>query len=259
LVFDASHSHYFKFPEPKTLTHGRIFRYSDITLRHTIAGLPKPSSHAQQQIDYTSQPASSWEQYLRGTASEVVDHFFPKMTDLQIRRIEALKPGQTMKNLPSYLQHESFKKRANRRVMDGTPSEKRGGAPSGLKRLFFDEPCLTITGTSTRDFIHPHEDRPLTIREAARIQTFPDDFLFIGSASDKIQQIGNAIPPLMSSIFARHIQEQYGFEQESDCLGRLIGFTLTKANAMSPALKITEQLLVTLSKINQHQQLTLIS
>jgi DNA (cytosine-5)-methyltransferase 1 len=248
----------FRFPEPTILTHGKIFRYSDITLRHTIAGLPKSSSNAQEQIDYTSQPTNSWEKYLRGTASKVVDHFSPKMTDLQIRRIEALKPGQTMKSLPSELQHESFKKRAHRRVMDGTPSEKRGGAPSGLKRLFFDEPCLTITGASTREFIHPHEDRPLTIREAARIQTFPDDFLFLGSASDKIQQIGNAIPPLMSYTFAKHIQEKYGFEQESDRLGRLVGFTLTKANAMSPALKITEQLLITLSKVNQYQQLTLI-
>jgi DNA (cytosine-5)-methyltransferase 1 len=248
----------FKFPESKILAHGKIFRYSDITLRHTITGLPSPSINAQEQIDYTSKPTSSWEKYLRGTAAKAIDHFLQEMTDLQIRRIKALKPGQTMKDLPTELQHESFKKRANRRVIDGTPSERRGGAPSGLKRLLFDEPCLTITGASTREFIHPHEDRPLTIREAARIQTFPDDFLFLGSTSDKIQQIGNAIPPLMSYAFAQHIQEKYGFEQESNRPGSLLGFTLTKANAMSPALKVTQQLLVKLLQVNQNRQLTII-
>ncbi len=248
----------FSLPEPQTGIHGRIFRCSDITLRHTIVGLPKPSDNNQQKLDYPLPVTSSWEKYLRGTASEVVDHFLPKMTDLQVARIKALKPGQTMKNLPIDLQHESFKKRANRRVMDGIPSEKRGGAPSGLKRLFFDEPSLTITGASTREFIHPDEDRPLTIREAARIQTFPDNFVFLGNASDKIQQIGNAIPPLISYTFAKHIKDNYGFEQEDNVSGRLLGFTLTKANAMSPALKMTEQLLSTLSAENHGKQMTLI-
>jgi len=217
-----------------------------------------PSGNSQEKLEYTSPSETAWEQYLRGTANEVTEHFYPKMTDLQIQRIEALKPGQTMKNLPTDLQHESFQKRANRRVMDGTPSENRGGAPSGLKRLFFDEPSLTITGASTREFIHPEEDRPLTIRETARIQTFSDDFIFLGNTSQKIQQIGNAIPPLISYIFAKHIMDNYGFEQESSTAGRLLGFSLTKADAMSPALKMTEKLLSTLLESNYGKQLTLI-
>jgi DNA (cytosine-5)-methyltransferase 1 len=150
----------FKLPEPTTEIYGRIFRYSDITLRHTLEGLPTPASNSQEKLEYTLQIDTAWEQYLRGTANEVVDHFSPKMTGLQLQRIEALKPGQTMKNLPTDLQHESFQKRANRRVIDGTPSENRGGAPSGLKRLFFDEPSLTITGASTREFIHPDQIAP---------------------------------------------------------------------------------------------------
>jgi DNA (cytosine-5)-methyltransferase 1 len=77
-----------------------------------------------------------------------------------------------MKDLPEHLQHESFQRRAFRRVMDGTPVEKRGGAPSGLKRLFANEPSLTITSTATREFVHPAEDRLLTLRECARLQTF---------------------------------------------------------------------------------------
>ena len=246
----------FKLPEPKVGAYGRIFRVSNVTLRDTITGLPKPTANKQEKLVYTSPAMSSWERYLRGTAKEVTEHFFQKMTDLQLKRIKALKSGQTMKDLPADLQHESFKRRANRRVMDGTPSEKRGGAPSGLKRLFFDEPSLTITGAATREFIHPVEDRPLTIRETARIQTFPDNFLFSGNSADKIQQVGNAIPPLMAYIFAEYIKNVYGFEPESNAPGKLLGFTLTKASAMSPPLKMTDKLLSNLLEVNQSKQLT---
>jgi DNA (cytosine-5)-methyltransferase 1 len=248
----------FQMPEAKTWIHGRIFRCSDITLRHTIGNLPKATSDSRGRIEYMAQVIDPWEQYLRGTAREIADHFAPKINDLQLERIQSLQPGQTMKDLPSNLQHESFQKRAFRRVMDGTPSEKRGGAPSGLKRLFFDEPSLTITGASTREFIHPNEDRPLTTREAARIQTFPDDFLFSGNSSEKIQQVGNAVPPMIAFIFAKHIKDNYGFDQHGDAPGRLLGFTLTKANAMSPALKITEQLLSNLLESSYVKQMTLI-
>ena len=85
-----------------------------------------------------------------------------------------------MKDLPQSLQHDSFKRRASRRVCDGTPSEKRGGAPSGLKRLSYDEPCLTITSAAPSEFVHPTQNRTLTIRECARIQTFPDAFCKAG-------------------------------------------------------------------------------
>lgn len=247
----------FKLPEPQVGAYGRIFRLSNVTLRHTITGLPEPTSNKQEKLFYTSPTTSSWEKYLRGRANEVTDHFLQKMTDLQLKRIKALKSGQTMKDLPTELQHESFKKRAHRRVMDGTPIEKRGGAPSGLKRLFFDEPSLTITGAATREFIHPVEDRPLTIREAARIQTFPDDFLFSGNSAEKIRQIGNAIPPLVAHIFAKHIEDVYGFEHQSASSGKLLGFTLTKASAMSPALEVTDKLLSTLLEVNQNKQMTL--
>lgn len=248
----------FQLPKPTMAMHGKIFRHSDLTLRHTIMGLPKASESKQEKIRYTLPVTNAWEKYLRGTAIDVEAHFSPPINELQIARIKALKSGQTMKDLPIELQHHSFRKRANRRVMDGMPSEKRGGPPSGLKRLMFDEPSLTITGNATRELIHPIEDRPLTIREAARIQTFPDDFVFLGSASSQIQQIGNAIPPLISYLVAKHIKDHYGFEQEANAPGRLLGFTLTKANAMSPALKITEKLFSRLLESDRFKQMTFI-
>jgi DNA (cytosine-5)-methyltransferase 1 len=233
----------FKFPEPTILLKGRIFRNSNVTLQHTIGSLPGASNDQKAEIHYETEVSNQLEDYLRGSSQIITDHSYPKQSPMQRDRIRCLKSGQTMKDLPAHLQHESFNKRANRRVMDGTPTGKRGGSPSGLKRLIYDEPCLTITGAATREFIHPIYDRPLTIRECARIQTFPDDFKFSGSTSEKIQQIGNAIPPLIARIFAEHIRDGYGFIGQTTQKGRFISYSVTKAEAMSPALKKTCMLL----------------
>lgn len=247
----------FDLPEPTIKVKGKIFRNSDITLKHTISGLPEPTKGSKQIINYPVAPISEWDEQLRNGAKFITDHFAVYLTKIQLERIRLLKQGQTMKDLPLELQHESFQRRANRRVQDGTPSAKRGGAPSGIKRLVYDEPSLTITGASTREFIHPVQNRPLTIRESARIQTFPDSFVFEGSDAEKIQQIGNAIPPLLARIFAEHIKNDYGFSSESNMNdgGGLIDFSLTKTEGMSPALLKTKELLDTLK--SKELQLTL--
>lgn len=234
---------FFSFPESTIKLNGNIFRNSDITLQNAIGTLPLTSSDKEAELTYISLPKDQFEYYLRGSSKIIKEHFSPTVSNIQLQRIMALSPGQTMKDMPENLQHESFKKRANRRVMDGTPIDKRGGAPSGIKRLIFNEPCLTITGAATREFIHPIYHRPLTIRECARIQTFPDDFIFYGNESEKIQQIGNAIPPLIARIFAENIRDQYGFTGAISVNGGLIDYTVTKAGAMSPALKKTCALL----------------
>jgi DNA (cytosine-5)-methyltransferase 1 len=238
----------FDLPEPTITVKGKIFRNSDVTLKHTISGLPEPTIGNGQSVNYSTSPLNDWDEQLRNGAKVLTEHHTFHLTKIQLERIQRLKQGQTMKDLPVELQHESFQRRSNRRVQDGMPSEKRGGAPSGIKRLVYDEPSLTITGAATREFIHPIQNRPLTIREAARIQTFPDSFIFDGNDSEKIQQIGNAIPPLLARIFAEHIKDDYGFKGEETEEGSLIHYSLTKADAMSPALLKTKMLLETLKQ-----------
>ena len=242
----------FQFPTPTTYSYGRIFRNGSITLAHALEGLPKPSFQ-NAPLQYEDSDPFGWANLLRSKSGIVTEHFFQPVDDVQAERIRFLKPGQTMKELPESLQHPSFKKRAMRRVMDGTPSEKRGGAPSGLKRLELNEPALTITSAAVREFVHPMENRCLTIRECARIQTFPDDFLFCGTNGEKIQQIGNAIPPLLAKIFADTIR-MYGFNKSVTTReGELLGFVLTKSEGQSPALQNTQNLLygITMSSVSQ--------
>lgn len=241
----------FRFPESTSSARGKIFRLSERTLRDAIGTLPQ-ASITEGTLFYTNPVAGQFEAYLRSSSSHISDHVTPEQSALQMARIRCLKPGQTMKDIPEHLQHESFQRRANRRVQDGTPTEKRGGAPSGLKRLIYDEPSLTITGASLREFIHPDADRPLTLRECARIQTFPDNFIFCGNSTEKIKMIGNAIPPLLARCFADDLLNLYGFAGTPQEKGGLLSFSLTKTDTMSPALKKTDRILT--SYITSHQQ-----
>lgn len=84
-------------------------------------------------------------------------------------------------------------------------------------RLVWDEPAATITTRFDTPaggrFIHPEEDRTLSPREAARIQSFPDDFIFTGARREISRQIGNAVPPKVSYFLAMFMRKILDYEQ----------------------------------------------
>ena len=159
-------------------------------------------------------------------------------SELERMRIEALKPGQTMRDLDPSLQHASYARRANRRVADGMPTEKRGGAPAGLRRLVASEPSKAITSAAVRELVHPTLNRMLTLREAAILQTFPSDFRFLGTRSEIATMIGNAIPAAFAAALGSAVLETLKHPQ-GQARGELVDFVATDAEAMSPALART--------------------
>lgn len=228
----------FEFRNPTH--HGISAVSSPRSIMNAISDLPEPAKGEPQPLEHTNPPKNDYQESLRDGV--VTEHNQTAVSDTLRERIEYLEPGQSMQDLPEELQHDSFDRRSSRRVKDGTPTEKRGGAPSGLKRLEPNEPSLTITGGSHSEFIHPEQDRFLTLRECARIQSFPDWFEFRGSKTSKQQQVGNAIPPLIAEKLANHfgrIMEQNADATYGDAEGALLGFYLTKANSRSPALDRT--------------------
>ena len=84
-----------------------------------------------------------------------------------------------------------------------------GGGKTGMaRRLAMDEPSLTLTCAPAQkqtERCHPIETRPLTVREYARIQTFPDDWTFMGSLTQQYKQIGNAVPVNLAYAMGRAI------------------------------------------------------
>ncbi len=106
---------------------------------------------------------------------------------------ELLEPGQTYRDLPARL------KRYREDIFDDK-----------YKRLAWDKVSRSITAHIARDgywYIHPDQPRTLSIREAARIQTFPDVFRFCGYPSIQFRQIGNAVPPALGEAVAKRVVE----------------------------------------------------
>ena len=112
---------------------------------------------------------------------------FQKYTKRKQQIMSKVPGGGNWRNLPEKLQKE---------YMGG--SYHLGGGKTGIaRRLSWDEPSLTLTtapAMKQTERAHPEENRPLTYREYARIQTFPDKWKFIGSLNSKYKQIGNAVP-----------------------------------------------------------------
>lgn len=78
-----------------------------------------------------------------------------------------------------------------------------------MGRLWWDRPSVTIRTEFFKPekgrYLHPSADRPITHREAARLQTFPDDYVFAGTKIEIARQIGNAVPPVLAKAIADHL------------------------------------------------------
>ena len=96
-------------------------------------------------------------------------------------------------------------------------------AKSGLRgkfhRLHYDSlaPTLTTGFTEVREQVHPTENRGISLREGARLMSFPDSFTFYGTFNQISIQVGNAVAPLVSYAIGKHIYE-YGFNKISNIL-----------------------------------------
>ena len=108
--------------------------------------------------------------------------------------------------------------------------EKKRVFYNSYKVQWWDMPARTIIAHLYKDgnqFIHPDpaQGRTITVREAARLQSFPDDFIFEGSRTEQFKQIGNAVPPLLAEAIAKGIktvleQEEKGKQDDiSECDG----------------------------------------
>lgn len=125
--------------------------------------------------------------------------FSPQSQDI----IPYIKEGGSWKDIPYDKLPERMK-----RIRDNIKKYK---SPNFYRRYSRNEICGTITAAATPEncgIIHPTEDRRFTIREVARIQSFPDDFVFVANnISGKYKVIGNAVPPKLAYVIAKQIQD----------------------------------------------------
>ncbi len=157
-----------------------------VKVGQTISGIPYPST-----------ALSEFQEYAREGSSELTHHHAFELSEFDKAAIKHLKPGQNWTNLPDELKVGRF---AKIRSYDATTL---------LKRLQLEKPSYTITTkfneATTGAFIHPSQNRTLTIREAARLQSFKDKHVFLGSPSEVREQIGNAVPPLLAEQIGKRL------------------------------------------------------
>lgn len=146
-----------------------------------------------------------------GEALADVSDGLPNMTfadteEDTLERIRHVPPGGYYRDLPDRLKTRKY--RCECEDKESCPHEpqivKRYG--TYLRRLDPDAPALTV---SNNPFIHPSEDRYLTPREMARLQSFPDDFVFVGTKTEVMKQIGNAVPVRLAEQLAAALREYY--------------------------------------------------
>jgi DNA (cytosine-5)-methyltransferase 1 len=180
-----------------------------VTLRDAIGDLPPvPGGQRAERLPYRPRPGvrSAFQERMRRDLSEdmrpwIHDHMTRAVRTDDWEAYTGLEPGQTYADIPAHLQ----------RYRTDIFTDK-------YKRLSWGELSRTITAHIAKDgywYIHPEQHRTLSVREAARLQTFPDWFRFAGQPSHRLAQIGNAVPPLAAeAVGTALLDSMHGRERE---------------------------------------------
>lgn len=121
------------------------------------------------------------------------NHIVTKTTDTAMERFKALKQGENFHSLDESMKSNTY--------TDASRTQN-----TIYLRLNYDEPSGTVVNVRKSMWIHPTLDRAISVREAARLQTFPDSFVFCGSKDKQYQQVGNAVPPIMAKSIAEKLE-----------------------------------------------------
>ena len=178
----------FKYPEP-THYNPELGKPKDlslkpyVTLGEALGDLPSIKT-GESATRYACEPQNEYQKLMRANApEEIQEHEVPKNNAKLVAIMEALPDGGSPQDIPKELRPNS-------------------GFANCYCRLWWDKPSTTITRNlgcpSSSRCVHPHDPRPLSTREGARLQGFPDDYVFCGKRGDKHLQIGNAVPTFLS-------------------------------------------------------------
>ena len=180
-----------------------------LKLWDAISDLPQiESGKGIEKQNYLIKPKNNYQKLMRKNSKEISNHIAMRHTDRLIERFKQIKYGQSVKDV------------------DKKYSQRKRGAADQLSGKVFSQnnmrpypnlPSPTVAASFQSNFIHPYLNRNFTAREAARIQSFPDTYIFKGKRTtmswekylSQYQQIGNAVPPLMARAIAKTIKKKF--------------------------------------------------
>lgn len=175
----------YQYPLP---SHGEgLIPY--VKLKDAIGDLPLLKS-GEESHSYAREVDNEFLRFVRKDNAPLTEHSSPKNGDHLLKIMQTLKDGESKGDLPEEMRPKS-------------------GYGNTYAKLWWDRPSTTITRNfacpSSSRCIHPRDSRSMTIREGARLQSFPDDYKFYGSDGMKRLEIGNAVPPLLSAAIANQM------------------------------------------------------
>lgn len=177
-------------------THGEGLRPL-VTVQDAIGDLPKlENGENKGNAPYAGPAFSEYQRMLRSSNTAVLNHSAPKLSAINLERMQHIPTGGSWRDIPMALLPAGMKK------------AKRSDHTKRYGRLRWDGQSSTILTKCDLHwgaYIHPEQDRSLTVREAARFQSFPDWFEFRGSRTEQYIQVGNAVPPLLGRKIAESI------------------------------------------------------
>ena len=197
------------------------------TLWEAISDLPDiEARQGAEEMDYTTEPKNTYQEYCRYDSAVLHNHLAMKHTLRLIDRFSQMTWGQSVSDITDG--------RLKQRKRNGNGAVSDSPFDQNNRRMHPNRICHTITATFYGNFVHPYKNRNFTAREGARIQSFPDSYVFLGKptvVSKKLllkegrtgeaylcqySQIGNAVPPLMAKAIAANILAQVKFNIQGD-------------------------------------------
>jgi DNA (cytosine-5)-methyltransferase 1 len=188
------------------------------TLWDAISDLPQIEAGQGGPLMHFDKPvANGYQKRLRGRRKTIANHVAMKHSQRMVKRFAAMSCGETVSDLPHELR--PLKRNGHGEISTTVYDQNN-------RRMHGDRPCHTIPASFYANFVHPIANRNFTPREGARIQGFPDSYVFKGKptvVSHKLldregrlaekhlcqyNQIGNAVPPLLAEQIARHLIKQ---------------------------------------------------
>jgi len=170
-----------------------------VSVKDAIDDLPRLTNGevGSETKEYRTEPQNSFQTSMRSNSNGVVNHEAAKLSKINLARMKYIPPGGNWTDIPFDLLPKGMKEA---RRSDHT---KRYGRvdPDGLASTI-----LTKCDPHWGAYFHYDQDRAYTVREAARIQTFPDSFHFLGSRVEQYEQVGNAVPPLLAYAIGQSIR-----------------------------------------------------
>jgi DNA (cytosine-5)-methyltransferase 1 len=169
------------------------------TVKKAIDDLPALAvREGTEEMPYGSRPQTAYQRLMRKGSRKLYNHVAGVLSPQNLERLQHIQPGGSWRDIPFELLPAGMKKA---RRSDHTRRYGRVD-PEGLSGT-----VLTKCDPHWGSFFHYEQDRALTVREAARLQSFPDTYRFYGSRVSQYEQVGNAVPPLLAKVLAQHIRE----------------------------------------------------